>query len=773
MFRSFTSMKRIFLLLGLISVFHVTATSQVAIGEWRSHLPTDRFDWVGELKDYYFVANAHGVYKMDKRDNSITGLNKITGLSGTTLSSFECSKTDGVCIVGYSNGNIDVLTNGNVILNQRAILNAQTLGDKQVNGIEFIDGTALLSTGIGIIAMELSSTNILYDVSVTENDELIQFQEIELYNDSIYAITNTGIRSLPFSQLRAFNPNWQKLSLEANSDSYEHLFTNGTNLYVVAKSEAFDNDTLLVLRAGGFEVSDKLPTIGINSAKRYGDTLLMTHSTSIKYYSTNFEDLGTIFTFNAEGGMLPQSSQFVDGNSVIIADRVWGGVITSFENQYRSSFISSPSPNTADIQNVTILDETIYAFSGGNEFTYNQPLIHVLDDNSWESYSMITEQFTELRNINGIVSTDEALYYSMDGTGAAQLNASNLQTASVYTPDNSTVQDAQPDSDYDYLGITGIAADEDDNVWMLNNLATEPLLVRLASGTWASFDIGFDRPKTSELIQLDNGFLVAVMIDNGLLIYDFNGTPSDPQDDRYINLTSNPSQGSLPSNLVTAVAEDNNGELWIGTDAGVAVIYSPENVFNAGFEGAQQIIVNQDNYNGYLLETELVDAIAVDGADRKWLGTSTSGIFLVSPDGTRQIRAFTEENSPLLSDKIVDLDVHPVTGEVFISTSAGLISYRSDATESQSDLENMLIFPNPVRPEYSGPIAISNLFDGTAVRITNASGNLVHETSSLGGQATWDGTDVRGERVASGVYLVFAIKPDGTQGKVGKILMLN
>ncbi len=764
-------MKQFFAFLTFLLAFSAALQSQVAIGEWRSHLPTNQFEWVGELENAFLVANPHGVFKLDKRDLSITGLNKITGLAGNSISCFSCSMELGACVIGYTDGNLDIIRDDNVIENQRAIINATILGDKQVNGAEFIDDKVYLSTGLGIVVMEVSSTNILFDVPLIIEDEQIQFYELEIFNDSLFASTSNGIMAVPFNKLRDFNAPWKSFSAPAQPNDFRNFFSVDNTLYAVAKSLTFSSDTLLVKRGDAFVISDKLEEVGINSVQLKGDSLLITQSTSVVLYDRDFEIQSTIFAFNDVGGMLPKSSMFSSKDQVLVADRVWGGVLTSFQDQWNSSFISASSPNSADVRNVTIIDETVYAFSDGTEFTYNQPLLHVLEDNEWESYDMLLDGVADMRNINGIVDTEEGLFFSMNATGVGR--ASDLKTQELYTPANSNVQDAEPTLEYDYFGITGMVKDEDENLWMLNNIVTKPLVLRSADGSWHSFDIGFNKPKTNQLIQLENGFLVGIITDNGILVYDYNDTPEDSSDDRYINLNSNPQQGAFPSSQVTAIAEDQDGELWIGTDQGVAVIYSPETIFDDNFEGAQQIIVNQDGYNGYLLETELVDAIAVDGADRKWLGTSTSGVFLVSADGTRQLQHFTSDNSPLLSDKIVDLEIHPSTGELFISTQSGLISYRTDATESRSDLENLLIFPNPVRPEYSGQISITNLFDETAVRITNTAGRLVHETTSLGGTATWDGSNLDGERVASGVYLVFAVKPDGSQGKVGKILFIN
>ena len=204
-----------------------------------------------------------------------------------------------------------------------------------------------------------------------------------------------------------------------------------------------------------------------------------------------------------------------------------------------------------------------------------------------------------------------------------------------------------------------------------------------------------------------------------------------------------------------------------------SLCFNPENVFNGNDFDAQQILVEVDGYVEYLLANETVTAIAVDGANRKWLGTQSAGVFLVSPDGTEQIHHFTEENSPLFSNNITDIAINHQTGEVYIGTSKGLISFISDATQGYEAHQNVIVYPNPVRPEFNGTIAIKGLVEDADVKITDLNGTLVHETTALGGQAVWDGKNGYGERVQTGVFLVFSSNSFGTETNVAKILFVH
>ena len=198
-------------------------------------------------------------------------------------------------------------------------------------------------------------------------------------------------------------------------------------------------------------------------------------------------------------------------------------------------------------------------------------------------------------------------------------------------------------------------------------------------------------------------------------------------------------------------------------------------MFNENFK-VYRIKIPRNDGTGladYLLGTEEIKAIAIDGANRKWIGTASSGIYLVSEDGLETIHHFTSENSPLLSNAIQSIAIHDETGEVFIGTGSGLISYQSDAIEGGKVFKDIRAYPNPVRPEYNGLITITGLVTDTQVRITDINGNLIYETQSNGGIATWDGCNISGERVATGVYFAHCVSPNGKQKQITKILIIK
>jgi hypothetical protein len=332
-------------------------------------------------------------------------------------------------------------------------------------------------------------------------------------------------------------------------------------------------------------------------------------------------------------------------------------------------------------------------------------------------------------------------------------------------------------SDTTFIAVSGLNFDLNGNLWIVNPLNTSPVSVLTEDGSWRDFTFGNELSGNLKLSDIIPSFRTnqkwIIRPRNGILVFDDGGTPLNTNDDQAKSLSDSPGTGNLPSLHVGAIAEDLDGEIWIGTEKGPAVFYSPSSIFTGNNFDCRQILIEQDGNVQILLETESIRAIAIDGGNRKWIGTSSNGIFLISPDGTETIHHFTSENSPLLNNTIYSIALDHLTGEVFIGTELGICSFRSDALAPYNPVEELLVYPNPVRQDYSGPIAISGMATNSTVKITDAKGNLVNQLISEGGQAIWNATDFNGERVNTGVYFIFASSQDGKEKANGKVLIIK
>jgi ligand-binding sensor domain-containing protein len=255
-----------------------------------------------------------------------------------------------------------------------------------------------------------------------------------------------------------------------------------------------------------------------------------------------------------------------------------------------------------------------------------------------------------------------------------------------------------------------------------------------------------------------------------LLVFD-QGNFATPADDRWRLLRSGTGLGNLPSNDVLCLAKDKYGFLWVGTSNGIAVFQCPQDVFTSGCEAVLPV-VNDGAFASFLFRGQEVRSIAIDGANRKWVATA-SGVWLISADGDKVLANYTETNSPLFSNDVKRLAIDGSTGEVFIATAKGLLSFRGTATEAEETKNNVLVFPNPVPPGYAGSIGIRGLPEASIVKITEPNGRLVFQTRSLGGQAVWDGKDYKGLKSSTGVYLVIAVDNMKGEQVVGKIVLVK
>jgi ligand-binding sensor domain-containing protein len=322
--------------------------------------------------------------------------------------------------------------------------------------------------------------------------------------------------------------------------------------------------------------------------------------------------------------------------------------------------------------------------------------------------------------------------------------------------------------------VSGLAFDLDRQLWVTNPGTKQPLLIRKKDGAWKKFTIPFSGPANPGFISvdIDNRKWIILQGGGGLVCFDDRGTPDQTNDDQWRLFRQGRGNGNLPSSNVTAITVDKNGFIWVGTDRGVAIIQCIDDLFNVAACEATLPVVRQDNFAGLLLAEEKISDIETDQADRKWI-TSNNGVWLISADGQKTIHRFTSSNSKLLSDEVHSVAINELTGEVFFLTALGISSYRGEATAPVTEKRKPFIFPNPVPPGYSGTIAFRDLPDRAWVKITELNGKLVYETRSLGGQAVWNGKNLQGARVNSGVYLVYVSEELNQYQVAGKVVFIK
>ena len=754
-------MKKILLFIFLSVV--VTASAQ-RIGVWKDHLPYKNAIALCEHGQQLLVATENALFIANKSDNNMQRLSKVQGLSDVGISSLNGNKT--CAVVGYTNGNIDLIKGYN-IHNIPHLKNENLLGDKQINSVTFRQEFAYLSCAFGIIELDLNDKQINNTFLLNAAGNL-GVNKLVFYNDSLFAATDSGLyKSSVFDNLSDFH-SWSAhgsplVIKDLGSDQSALYYTTNDSLYVYEKKKSIcpiNSRSFLEPTPGGLFL--------LSPNKGY---LVNENGITEKYSNDLIRFVSDIYT---------------SGDTTWFADNANGLVKKVFFNWQKFYPIG---PVTKDVYSIDVNNSHFWVATGGIDSWNNANVKEGVFWSDYHTWTKLSNTYLEAKDVVDVASnpfnSNEAFIATWND-GLMQLSWSDENTrfekTAQYNHYNTNGHLATLNADtsssiYGWIRVKSIAFDNAGNLWGANSQVNNPLFVRKNNGDWHSFSFTSTNTTNTHLgdIVIDNIGQKWVIVPGGvgLVVYNDNNTIEDVQDDKDKVVNSSLGTGNLPSTSVYSLAKDRDGEVWVGTNKGIAVFYGPENVFSGNDFDAQQILVEVDGYVEYLLANETVTAIAVDGANRKWLGTQSAGVFLVSPDGTKQIHHFTEQNSPLFSNTITDIAINHQTGEVFIGTSKGLISFISDATQGYEAHQNVSVYPNPVRPEFNGTIAIKGLVEDADIKITDLNGTLVHETTALGGQAVWDGKNGYGERVQTGVFLVFSSNSFGTETNVAKILFVH
>lgn len=759
----------------LISFFAATVilslplAGQVGIGEWRTHLPYQNTNRVMVTDDKVFCSSTGGLFYYNLDDNTVETLSKTDGLSDNGVEAMDWNSDEQMAVLAYSNANIDILR-GNQIINIPDIMKKPIPGDKSVYDIYFIGEKAYLSCGFGIVVLDLQKFEITETYYIGDNGDQLKVNQVSSDGTWLYAATDEGIRRAELSNpfLIDFN-SWELVTNLPDPDGkYSGIAHLNGRIFVVYDNPGEQEDRVYYYDGSWREGPENLHQV-YWEIRRSGAHLIFTGEEGIRVMSQDF-----LVMDNYDEGS-PRSAIQDENGALWIAD--YGRGLVRFENN-EEQLIRPNGPFSGIAYRMASGGSRLYTVSGGVTATYNNVfrsgILQYFSEEIWRSN--IRYNFQDLISVVVDPSDPDHVFAASWGYGLVEYVGGQPQE--IYRELNSSLQNAR--STGDVVRIGGLAYDSDANLWMTNTGVSEPISVLKNDGTWKSFRADgklSDFGALGEVLVTGEGHLWGIIPKGGgLFAIDFNGTIEDEEDDDYRLVSVVDENGRIITNEVFSFAEDLNGNIWLGTNQGILVLYSPGRLFSNGELFAREIIVPRDDgtiYGDPLLQTEKVTAIEVDGSNRKWIGTADGGAFLVSENGFQQIYNFNTGNSPILSNSISDICVQGETGEVFFGTEKGIISFKGTATTGAASYADVKVYPNPVRETYNGPIAISGLVAETTVKITDISGNLVNELNSFGGQAIWDGTDFNGNRVATGTYLLFLANREATAAHVAKILFIH
>jgi len=742
-------------------------SQEIPIGSWRDHLSYSNAVAVTSGNGLVYCASESGVFSYNLSDNSIERLNQISGLSDIGIGTIKFNSHNNKLIIAYQNGNIDIVSSDQRISNLAFIKTSNIIGDKIINQITLVGKYAYLATGFGIVVVDTDKEEVLDTYFFGSLGSYVFTNSVAFDNQYIYAATNQGVYFADKNSGNLADYNVWSFLPDLGINNYTQMEFFAGKLIIGMDNNGFNTDSVYYYNTNTWT---KLIPQGINLTQisTSNGKLTIAGEGATYIYDNTLTQENIFYTFKSQF-TLNASAAFIDNTgNTWIADRFYG--LIRFYDLYSGEIIVPNGPTTANAFRMSFEKGVLWITSGGYQedvvdFPYNYR-----ENYEWKTApKRITNSETgqilsKLVSVAINPNNTNQVYVGAWGKGMLEFNNGSLTT--VHRAQNSALDSA-------FFGITAIGAmsfDQNNNLWVASSYSTNVLSVKTPTNQWFNYSFqGFTTGESpyQKLIIDQNNFIW--LIDgkyNKLKVFSYGGTLDNTADDQIIE------QSGFGTATINTFEEDKNGEIWFGTSEGVGVLNSPSEVFSST-QTIEPVFIQQDGQTQKLLESESVSAIAIDGANRKWLGTQNSGIYLMSEDGTEEISHFTTENSPLFSDNIFDIKIDGETGEVYIATEKGLISYKGTATDSNEDFDNVFVYPNPVKPGYSGVIAIRGLTFDTDVKITDISGNMVYQTKSLGGQAIWDGNDINGNRVKSGVYMVFNATEDGELKKATKILFIN
>jgi hypothetical protein len=746
---------------------NLISTGQTPVGSWSDHLVYSTANSVAVGSDQVYASTGMSLLIYNKSYAELKKMSRINGLSENGISTISWSEENKTLIIAYESTNVDLLKN-NIIYNLPDILRKYIPVRKIINKIRTNGRYAYLASSFGIIVIDLVKKEIYDTWKPGIDSDGAEVFDIAFGNDKIYASTVIGIFSADLSnQGLSYFGNWDRMnSLTNPTGKYTSLVFSGNQLYGNLAGSGSTGDQVYGINSSGTLFSYQ-PGVTNTSFDPAPAGFTISSSNGIKYYNSNGILIKTISSYGKANPVVAQA--VVENNDIWIAD-INSGLIKG-ENMDSFNALTLPGPVSNNAFNISSLNgKTVICGGGVDNFWNNDgiPLaISIYENSTWTSISAgaIFDPMRALIDPND----NNHIYVSTWGNGLLEYENNNL--IKQYTETNSPLLAAIPG----HVRLCGMAIDKSKNIWITQSGTPGSIKVLKPDGSWVVNPLTIDAPVIGDIIITTKGQKWIILPKgNGLFVLDDNNTPDVFSDDKVKKLQVQDSENQT-IRFVYSLAEDLDGNIWVGTDQGPVIYFNPENVFTGNLKASRILIPRNDgsNLGDYMLKTETITSIAIDGANRKWLGTAGAGAYLLSSDGKTQIRNFNMRNSPIFSDSIIGLAIDSKSGDVWFGTSKGIQSFRGDATLGEEKFTRVLTFPNPVRQDFSGNVTITGLMKDSQIKITDISGNLVYETVSEGGTATWDLNTYTGKRVATGVYLVFCASKDGSQSFVTKMLVIK
>ena len=769
-----------FLVLTSLLALSVLGQDNIAIGQWRTHLPYQKVIDVEVFGNKVFAATPYELFYFDKEDNSINIMNKISGLSDVGISTIRYNKEQDLLFVAYTNTNVDLIDRQGKVTNMSDIKKKNIMGNKCINNVTFDGHLAYVACGFGIVVFDLKRREVKDTYYIGAQGDMIFVTDIAFYNGKIYASTDEGIYH---AQKDAPNlANYAAWTFDSGL-LHPHLPYNEMEVFADRLYLNYDGgnekDTIFVYDGQRWDRFSNGSYHQISELRATNDKFIVTGN----YSNVNIYDaqLQKTVVYNPGGNSIVPWSATIDASGCYWIGDNMRGMVES-ENGWNGTDIIPNGPFTQSVFDLHAYGDQVWIATGGHTSTWAKRYLKegvFRFDGSWKCFNRTLDpDFENLSDFVCVATDPRNPSITYVGTwGDGLLKIENDKLVAIYTPENSSLDYWM--SDPTKVLISGLGFDSKGNLWVANSGAPNLLSVLKTDGKWQSFNLG---GTTSGMdiskLTVDSHDLKWIIRrsgqENQVLVFNDNGTLDDSSDDMVKGLSKN--SGGLPGSVVNCIAVDINGVVWLGTDMGPCKFDDSRKLFTTTNYQATRPMVDRNDGTGQadpLFDGSNVLSMAVDGGGNKWFGLETGVYVITDKDVQPTLRHwFHTDNSPILSNAVNSMAIN-ADGEVFFGTENGVISYKGEAADPEPVITDVVVYPNPVRPGYDGYVGIKGLVADALVKITSVDGGFVTQLQSEGGQAVWDCTTIDGKKVAPGVYLIFISTKDGGNRFATKILVMN
>lgn len=733
--------KSICLLIVLFYNLTLDAQTDIALGTWRTHTSYYNLEGVIEAGEKIYGYNSSGLFYFDKEDNSLNKIGKLDGLSRMDISILGYSAQHETLLVAYQNGDVDLVSD-NRLLTFKLISQSPLAGSKKINQIIVMGEYAYLLSDFGITLVSISNGSIKESyLNLGASGSPLAILQGAIFQDSLFLATPAGIMAgslVGGINLQDFN-NWRRFSAAEGlpSGGFQQIMFSNQLLY------ALKGNSIYQYQSGIWNTIDLQGNPTIRSISAYPQGLLICLDDRISILNG-----GVLGDIQDPLISSPRKAIIDTEQKIWLADGE-NGLVSNLQGVWNHYTPQGPLSNQS--HSLQFLQKQMIALPTQRSISPSQsiPGFSTFNLGTWQTFKHDGfENITDAAWYNGLYhfSSMKNGLLTWDGKDAFEIIDAHQPNVSL-----------SPTAD-DFVLVSTLEPGPDNRLWMINYQASNALHYK-EDATWEAFNISSILLSTDILIPSSGH--VWMKTSSGITIYDVDNDTT-----RVVG--NNGNNGRLPSQNVHDMAEDQDGYVWVATASGVAYFNNIYSVFTQNAEAVRPIYDNQ-----YLFTERVVSHVLIDPANRKWFATA-EGISVFSAFLDTLLFQFSVDNSPLPSNQILDMAFDGEKGEIFISTTSGMVSYRDGATSAGiAHLPNVKVFPNPVTPGFTGQVGISGLANNAFVKITDVSGRLVFETRAQGGTAIWDVNNLRGQRVGTGIYLVLSSNEDGTDTMVAKVVVVN